>query len=639
MMEGSAENPAQEAAFWSWPVKLVGLLVLLAWQGWLALGLFGAEKPWQALLDDRPIASGSHPQHLYLGFLGARSLAGGGTICVYDPDFQAGYLKTPIFNGSRLAELILYLGGATYQPAVYKVGLLVICLLVPLLLVLACWGAGLSPGATFAATATGILLAWGPGGRLAIEAGECDLLLASLGVLAHCGMLVRFHRVPGLVSWLGLWLTASLVWFSQPLVYPLALPLLLSFYLSVGVRHASLTWHTSLFLAQAAALAVNLPWLVDWVNYWWLRAPLPVSTALLPHRTLGTFWNAPLWGGPLDRGLAVGVLASALVGVWLLHYQQRLSARLLAMGTTGLLVLTLLGISWEPMGQMGTSVLFVPALWFAALPAAHAWTWTMGQLARQGAAGHLSLLLVAAGLGFAAFRWSEDLQPLVDRCRQTQPLQVGLGPGREEVVQKLIQHTGPDARILWEDRPLARQASRWSALLPLLTERTFLGGLDPDGFIEHSSISFIDGALDGRPIATWTDEGLADYCKRYNVGWVAAWSPAVLKRFQEWPGAVPVVDLQDDVPGKLFLLKHAPRSFVLKGKAQIVHADGHHITLADVTPENGVVVLSLHYQAGMRASPSRVQIEREPCGHDPIGFLRLRIAGPVARVTLTWDDR
>ena len=251
-----------------------------------------------------------HPQHLYLGYLVAQSLAGSGTICVYDTAFQAGYLKTPIFNGSRIAEIILFVGGGTYNPAAYKVGLLVLCLLVPVLLLFACFGCGLSGSASLLATATGIFLAWGPSGRLAIEAGETDVLLAALAMLAHAAMLIRYHRAPGFLAWLGVWLTAGMVWFCQPLMFPLALPLLLFFYLSVGARHSTFTWHGSLFLAQAAALAVQLPWLVDWVNYWWLRSPLPASTSMLPHRTLQTLWDAPLWGGALDRGLALVVLGS-----------------------------------------------------------------------------------------------------------------------------------------------------------------------------------------------------------------------------------------------------------------------------------------------------------------------------------------
>jgi hypothetical protein len=302
------------------------------------------------------------------------------------------------------------------------------------------------------------------------------------------------------------------------------------------------------------------------------------------------------------------------------------------------LALAFLGISWEPIGQMGTSVLFVPALWFAALPAAHAWTWLGGWLWKHGVWGRLSLALVLAALVAGGYFGRDALAPLADRAWRTEPLQIGLGPARESVVRSIIQHTGPEARILWEDQPLAREAPHWSALLPVLTGRPFLGGLDPDGFIVHSSISFKDGALEQRPIATWSDAALERYCKRYNVGWVVAWSPAVLKRFEAWPGAEPIVDLHDDVTGRLFLVKYAPRDFTLKGKARLIHADWHHITLADVVPEDGVVVLSLHFQAGMRATPSRVQIEAEPSGAS-IGFIRLRVAAPVERVTLTWGDR
>jgi len=55
--------------------------------------------------------------------------------------------------------------------------------------------------------------------------------------------------------------------------------------------------------------------------------------------------------------------------------------------------------------------------------------------------------------------------------------------------------------------------------------------------------------------------------------------------------------------------------------------------------EEGQVLLSLHYQHGWRARPGWVQVEREPDPFDPIPFLRLRLSGPVARVTLTWDGR
>jgi hypothetical protein len=98
--------------------------------------------------------------------------------------------------------------------------------------------------------------------------------------------------------------------------------------------------------------------------------------------------------------------------------------------------------------------------------------------------------------------------------------------------------------------------------------------------------------------------------------------------------------LMDDGPIWFFTIAGAPRSFAVKGQAKVLHMDSHHITLADVVPENGVVVLSLHYQTGMRVAPERVQVDHEPDdAEDLIPFLRLRVDRPVARVTITWRER
>jgi hypothetical protein len=37
-------------------------------------------------------------------------------------------------------------------------------------------------------------------------------------------------------------------------------------------------------------------------------------------------------------------------------------------------------------------------------------------------------------------------------------------------------------------------------------------------------------------------------------------------------------------------------------------------------------------------SPSDVRVERHPDPDDPIPFLRLRLPGPVLRLTLTWGE-
>src|SRR5947209_11378958 len=125
-----------------WYLVAAGLIV---WQGWMTLTLFGPDHPWQRLCDDQPVISGRHALHFYHGLLGAESLRQRGRLSCYDPAFQAGYPKTPIFDsGSRPAELFLTVAevvrlrtkshdGAGATPnffpaaAAYKIGLAFCC--------------------------------------------------------------------------------------------------------------------------------------------------------------------------------------------------------------------------------------------------------------------------------------------------------------------------------------------------------------------------------------------------------------------------------------------------------------------------------------------------------------------------------
>jgi len=143
--------------------------------------------------------------------------------------------------------------------------------------------------------------------------------------------------------------------------------------------------------------------------------------------------------------------------------------------------------------------------------------------------------------------------------------------------------------------------------------------------------------LAGRPLGEWSDAELDDFARRYNVGYVAGWSPAVVQRFQTWPKAEPVVQLHNDGEGWLFQIKRTP-SFVLKGRARILEWNAQRIALADVEPEDGVVILSLHHLDGFRVAPSDIFVEQQPDAFDPIPFLRLRMTKPAMRVTLTWGD-
>jgi hypothetical protein len=88
--------------------------------------------------------------------------------------------------------------------------------------------------------------------------------------------------------------------------------------------------------------------------------------------------------------------------------------------------------------------------------------------------------------------------------------------------------------------------------------------------------------------------------------------------------------------GWLFEIERTP-NFALKGHAELVEANGRYITLQNVVPHQGEVIISLHYHVGMRASLPRVQVELAATGDDPIGFVRLLLAAEAKRVTLSWE--
>jgi hypothetical protein len=644
----SRNDEPRRASTGDHPLWWLGLLGLLAGQAWLTLSLFGPEQPVERLLDDQPILSGRHPLHLYHGYLGARALCEHGVLSCYDPTFHAGYPKTPVFDsGSRPAELLQALTGGRYRPDAYKVGLAVLCASVPLLLFAAARSVGLSRAAACLACGLGSLVWWGQPCREALEAGEVDLLLAALLLLAQAGLLLHYHREPGVFAWLGVLTVSLLGWFAHPLLMVLVLPLFLVYYLSVGTRHR-LSWHIALLGAVLAALCLNGFWLVDWISYWWIRVPLHLEKPLLAHRTFRTVWEAPLWGGPVDKVLACTLLLCAALGVLLYNQtSQRATARLLGLGWLGFLVLTVVGLTWEPLGRFGAHRLLVPALLFATLPAAYAIAVAV-YYAGQWRSTRWGSVFFAAG-SLCALGWSSPTPSAWVSHWCGAGLQLGLGQEQKGLLELLEAHTTSQARILWEDQHSSRLAAHWTALLSLWTERSYLGGLDAEAGIEHTANGLVDQVLAGRPIREWTDSELDDYCERYNVGWVVCWSPKACERFGQWPKAELTATVPPSNPGGqpgcLFTLRRA-HSFALVGSAHWVSADAQRIILSDVVPRRaspedpeGEVVLSLHYQDGMRVTPSRVRLQPKELAQDSIPFVRLRVAEPVTRVTITWEKR
>jgi hypothetical protein len=274
------------------PVWLLAVGVLVVAQAGLALALFGPARPWAAITDDRPVLSGRHPLHLYHGTLGAAAFRDHGATTCFDPRFQAGYPKTPVFDGgSRPAELFLMLGGGKYRPAAYKFGLFAFLLLVPLAFVVAARGAGLPPGAAVLAGAGGMVLGWSGPLRRMIEEGQFDMLAAGLAGVVFVAWLARFARSGDVDAWFVLAGTALVGWYFHPLIWVGLAPVVLIYYLVFAPRHG-LAWHLGFLGVTFAGVAPNTWWLADWAKYWWVRQPsagdhipLPDWSAVLGRRS------------------------------------------------------------------------------------------------------------------------------------------------------------------------------------------------------------------------------------------------------------------------------------------------------------------------------------------------------------------
>jgi hypothetical protein len=278
----------------------------------------------------------------------------------------------------------------------------------------------------------------------------------------------------------------------------------------------------------------------------------------------------------------------------------------------------------------------VPIFWLASLPAAYGIVQFVQLLCRWSGGWIRGGLVITASIVTILAAMSHRLADLGHHCLATTPLSIGLTPQAQEAIRGLENETTSDSRILVEEFSKEISSSHWTPLLAFYTGRVFIGGLISAGAIEHGSANLIDQHLCGKLMTSWSDAELELFCRRYNVSWAFCRSRSTLNRLRKFPGYEDAVQLTENNDWHLVRLK--PRSFFIRGQGRVLRTDFRHIALADLVPEDGTVVLSMHYQPGLQASPARVQIEKEPDAQDPVPFIRLRVSGPVARVILTWNE-
>ncbi|MCS7020434.1 MAG: hypothetical protein NZ703_00045 [Gemmataceae bacterium] len=600
--------------FGRWIVLVVGVA---AAQGVSVMALMGG---WESLCNEQPVLSGRHGVHQYHGVLGAAQLRRTGQNVCYDPAFEAGYPKTPVFDeGCRLAELLFLLSGGEYVPAVYKWGVWGVATGVPLAALLAAGGCGLSYWSMAVAGLWGCLLSWSIPFRTLLAEGMIDGIAAGMAAVVFVPWLARFSKTLSVEAWLVCAASCLVIWYCAPLLW-LPLGLVVFWHYVVMAPRRGLVWHLAYLGIACVGILPNAWWLVDWGKYWWLRPAMESASGALRSP-----WD---WGGLPAGGViwAVGVLA-ALIGGGRQRHTGHLLAVAAMLGAFAVVkpaaeplvdvveqrALETLTVAWALAGGLGT----IHRLW-------HWGGWWRGPALLL--TGAVTTPLVLAGWTKpAAWSWPGA----------THQLRIGWTVAEQQLLNVLTQHTSRQARILWEEH--AEQAERWSALLPLWTDRWYIGGLHAP--LEHSYGVLREGHWLGRPLEQWSDAELDQWVRRFNLGWVVTRTDPSARRWGRYPKA-------------RLLWQHSPTSvavwaldrpfnYLLSGQAAEVTGSVERLVLREVVPDDqGSVVLSGHWQAGMRVSPAYVRVERspDPEGRATVDFIRLQMPGPVPRIAITWDN-
>lgn len=617
----------REASVWT---QLALVLLLWGGHGVLTLRLFGPDlaRAWTGLTDERPVVAGRHALHYRLGIQGAEQWRARGDVVGYDPTLSGGIPLTPWFDsGARPAEVFAFVGGTS--PAAYKLGVAVSWLGFPLLAWFGAACLGWAWSARNAALALMLVLCWSPWGLERFRDGDLALLHSTGCLILAVTLLPRFQEVPSWSNWLGLVLFMSLTLFWLPFMGLCLLPAVFLYYFCAG-SHRPWRWHLALGAAVLGALVVIWPWLAAFKEYWWLlteRSTSPVpSFAVTSSPYLAASGTLSLSA----RLLYLLLLMGGACGVVLVRRggQGNLFALLAAMSVAW--GLNMLGPLWEGCNAVEPERFVFTMLVLAVLPTAQAalavrtrlllklptrWVWFCISL---------GLLFLELALGL-----HRDVRELWRGTWRVSQLPLGLSPEYEACLFQLRELTNTNARIFWEET--ARTES-WSPLLSSLTQRTFIGGLGP-GPTEHVQLRWANGAIAGKPLHEWSAKEMTEFCRRYNVGWVVGHSPKGVHFWQQFPGAILVARLPGG--GSLFALSSCP-TFFLRGQGRVTQCDHQRLTLEDLEPEQGRIVVSFHHHDRMQASDQRVHLERAAWPGGPLPLLQLRLSGPVARVTIQW---
>jgi hypothetical protein len=227
------------------------------------------------------------------------------------------------------------------------------------------------------------------------------------------------------------------------------------------------------------------------------------------------------------------------------------------------------------------------------------------------AGGYRRLLAVGAGLFACLYFLAFDARPDV------QPLQVGFSPVQRSWMAAINAMADQRSRILVEDGPGYRGMG--VSALHLGTNAQWIGGPYRAAYVTYHRVSFISGRLAERPLASYSEDELAQFLRRYNVRWILCWTPESKRVLDGHPT---LVRRLQEIDGLAFYELATPAESFYERGSGAVQADLDSLRLSGVSAEGGSVVLRYHYYDHLVAEGAGA-LRPYAIPGDPVGFIEV----------------
>jgi len=603
---------------------VAGALRVVGWSNLSGGGVDGIQQP---------IAFDDYALQFYYGQLGGRFLNEGGVTYGYDPNFMAGYPKTPLYYpSSKVYEFAFGLFPGFDPGSVFNFSVFVMLAVLPLLMFGAATNFGLSPGARLAAVAMSAV----PHFMVPIAGFYAIMEAAGMVPYVFCSSLSvyvvslvwRFLGKGELLVGVALLVAAPLLYGSHLTAAVISGVPIAAIYL-MKFREASWRRHMCLWGVLVAIVAFNWPWIEGYLLYsHYADLGDFYTTKGSMHFVPKGGWLAPFRVYvPAPKIVSLVPVLAGAVGLWIWWRERRRELLLVFVPQIVFLFLVAFYGARIGLNAIGPAritlplglYLFFPAAVALSRGAARAWA----GLLRITPDGREAIAVIGVIVAAAVAIPASGLTSAVWRPFTLPDLEAreGFSENGMALIEWIGANTDSSGRILHEETDRESHqyyGTHMPGWIPYYTGRAMAGGPAPHALLAHNFLRFIAGTLRGRPIQDFDVETLSSYFSLYNVRWVLCWKRSTLRYFDRSPLATRVGKFDKFV---LYRVELSP-SYFLRGSGTL-EVRGGRIQLRGLEPDDGSVAIKYHWLESLRTDPP-VTIEPRFELDDPVPFISLR---------------